>query len=249
MWEKKNQTEKPDKTFICTSFKRIRTQRNKICLHKLYYKWIGVRKMFQSNFLRKLGQGIPKFSTKPLWSHNSAWGREKKILFSLSLTPLFILQSSLVVIRLYSEIDRKTGINGEKEGGGSVGRNEKTEQQNQWYKTWASTDQERHIFVHKSIKIITIQAAALGFYYQYRAYPCPMINCLKGHFSWHKWPNMQEQQHSLALFVTTHYIFIPINAFSSSYLEYTLACLNHWKKGVPKSTGMHFKVRTVSFET
>lgn len=63
-------------------------------------------------------------STKPLRSHDSACGRKKKkILFSLSPTPLFILQSILPVIRLYSEIDRKTGRKGEKEGRGEETKN------------------------------------------------------------------------------------------------------------------------------
>lgn len=82
------------------------------------------QKMFQSNFLRKLGQGIPVC----LLSHSKVTIQpeegKKKILFSLSPTPLFILQSSFPVIRLYSEIDRKTGRKGEKEGEGKGMKNQ-----------------------------------------------------------------------------------------------------------------------------
>lgn len=61
------------------------------------------QKMFQSNFLRKQGQGIPiflflfLFFPEPLWSHNSAWGSKRNSILTLTTTFHFTIFSPTVM--------------------------------------------------------------------------------------------------------------------------------------------------------
>lgn len=104
--------------------------------------------MCQTNFL-SCDKVFLGFFTTLLWSHNSAWGR-KKILFSLSPTPLFILQSFLSVIRLYSEIDRRGGIKGEKE---DRGKGREMRNWNEWQNNWYQDDlQQIKIYIFLCIR-------------------------------------------------------------------------------------------------
>lgn len=130
----------------------------------------------------------------------------RRILFSLSPTPPFVLQSCFPVIRLYSEIGRKKEIKGEKQGGGK-GRE---------MKNWSGrTSGTRHDLQQIKICIYLCTSHKNDCYWShsfrimlpmYCLYLAPLPTVSRVHFSFsHKQLNVQEQTHSLVYYKISHF--------------------------------------------